>query len=77
MVSSVPKKTDGGKRCVAGGPNGESCGNSQRTPGGFFHHFPDREKEAQRYMQWIRFVQRYRSNWIPGNQAILCGIHFE
>ena len=62
---------------MAGGPNGESCGNSQHTPGGSIHHFPDREKEPQRYMQWIRFVRWHRPNWVPGNQAILCGIHFE
>ena len=77
MVSSVPKKPDGGKRCVAGGPNGESCGNSQRTPGGSIHHFPDREKEPQRYVQWISFIRRHRPNWVPGNQAIMCGIRFK
>ena len=72
------KKCEGGKRCVAGGPNGESCGNSQYTPGGSIHHFPHQAKEPSRYMQWVCFVCRHRPKWAPGNkQAILCGIHFE
>ena len=78
MASIVRKKRDGGKRCVAGGPNDESCGNSQHMPGGSIHHFPHHEKEPSRYMQWVRFVCRHKPRWAPGNkQAILCGIHFE
>ena len=78
MASHGRKNHDGGKRCVAGGPNGESCGNGQHTPGGSIHHFPHQEKEPDRYMHWVRFVRRHRPKWTPtSRQTILCGIHFE
>ena len=67
-----------GKRCVAGGPGGVSCGNSQHTPGISIHHFPDKKKDPGRFNQWVRFVRRHRPNWNPqSGQTILCGIHFE
>ena len=71
-------KRDTGKRCVAGGPGGVSCGNSQYTLGKSIHHFPDKNKYPERFSKWVRFVRRHRPNWTPeSNQAILCGVHFE
>ena len=78
MASIERKKSDGRKRCVVGGPNGENCRNIQYSPGYSIHHFAHREKEPSRYMQWERFVCRHRPKWTPRNkQALLCGIHFE
>lgn len=74
-ASSSTRET--GKRCVAGGPGRISCGNSQYTPDVSIHHFPDKNKDKKRYMQWVRFVRRHRPNWSPSSQTILCSIHFE
>ncbi len=79
-MASLPSSSKrlSGKRCVAGGHNGASCGNSQYNPEVSIHHFPDKNKDPNRYFQWVRFVRRHRPNWSPtSNQAILCGIHFE
>ena len=73
-ASTVPV---GGKRCVAGGPNGVSCGNSQHTKGVSIHHFPSKIKDRERHLQWVRFVRRHRPNWNPSDQTVLCGIHFD
>ena len=78
MASIERKMSDGRKRCVAVGPNAESCRNMEHTPSGSIHHFCLREKEPSRYMQWVRFVRRHAPKWTPRNkQAILCGIIFE
>ena len=74
-ASSTVRET--GKRCVAGGPGKISCGNSQHTPGVSIHHFPNKDKEKNRHMQWVRFVRRHRPNWSPSSQSILCSIHFD
>ena len=67
-----------GKRCVAGGPGGISCGSSQHTAGISIHHFPNRIKDQRRFRLWIKFVCRHRPNWSPsGDQTVLCSIHFE
>ncbi len=73
-ASTVPV---GGKRCVAGGPNGVSCGNSQHTKGISIHHFPHKVKDWERHLLWVRFVRRHRPNWNPSDQTVLCGIHFD
>ena len=59
-----------GKWCVAGGPNGVSCGNCQYSP--------NRIKDHKRHMQWVHFVRRHRLNWSPmSDHVVLCSIHFE
>ena len=73
-ASTVPV---GGKRCVAGGPNGVSCGNSQHMKGVSIHHFPSKVKDRERHLQWVRFVRRHRPNCNPSDQTVLCGIHFD
>ena len=58
MASNVEKKSRGGKRCVAGGPNLVSCGNSQYSDGISVHLFPDKEKDRARHLKWVQFVRR-------------------
>ena len=77
MASRVEKQSRGGKRCVAGGPNLVSCGNSQYTDGVSVHLFPDKEKDNARHQKWVQFVRRYRPGWVPSKTSILCGSHFE
>ena len=49
-ASTVPV---GGKCCVAGGPNGVSCGNSQHRKGISIHHFPHKVKDRERHLLWV------------------------
>ena len=77
MVSNVEKTSRGGKRCVAGGPNLVSCGNSQYSDGISVHLFPDKEKDRARHLKWAQFVRRYRPGWSASKTSILCGSHFE
>ena len=78
MKSATLSIHKGGKQCVAGGRNSISCANSQHTPGISIHHFPDKNKDYERYRQWIRFLRRHRPNWTPeSKQTILCRVHFE
>eukprot|EP00795_Rhopilema_esculentum_P007328 gene7328-biopygen8640 len=77
MASRVENQSRGGKRCVAGGPNLVSCGNSQYTDGVSVHLFPDKEKDNARHQKWVQFVRRYRPGWVPSKTSILCGSHFE
>ena len=74
MVSNVEKKSCGGKRCVAGGPNLVSCGNSQYSDGISIHLFPDKEKDRAK---WVQLVRYYRPGWSALKTSILCGSDFE
>ena len=69
-------KKRGGRYCVAGTPNQESCKNTSYTPGISMHLFPT---EPKCRAQWIKFVQRHRVDFgEPINQyASLCSAHFE
>ncbi|CAH3045932.1 unnamed protein product [Porites lobata] len=69
-------KKRGGRYCVAGTPNQESCKNTSYTPGITMHLFPT---EPKCRAQWIKFVQRHRVDFgEPINQyASLCWAHFE
>ena len=77
MASDGKKTNHGGKRCVAGGPNLVSCGNSQYSIGVSVHLFPDEEKDSARHMKWVQFVRRYRPGWSASKTSILRGSHFE
>ena len=67
-----------GQRCVAGGQDGVSCGNSQHTAGITIHRFPNRKKDSGQFRLWVQFVCRHRPNWSPSSdKALLCSIHFE
>ena len=67
----------GGRYCVAGFPNGDSCKNGQFTKGVSLHEFPNAEKDHARFMKWMRFVKRHRPNWAYTKSAVLCSEHFE
>ena len=65
----------GGRFCVAGAPNQQSCKNNTFTPGITMHQFPAdpvlREK-------WTKFVQRHRHVFRePSKYASLCSAHFD
>ena len=70
------KRQRGGRRCVAGLPNGESCENNTYTENITMHQFPT---EPVVRAQWVRFVQRHRVDFAePVNKyACLCSAHFE
>ena len=69
-------KKRGGRYCVAGTPNQESCKNTSYTPSITMHLFPT---EPKCRAQWIKFVQRHRVDFgEPINRyASLCSAHFE
>ena len=66
----------GGRYCVAGVPNNQSCKNTSYTPGIKMHQFPSDPKVRA---QWLKFVQRHRVDFgEPVNKhAALCSAHFE
>ena len=61
---------------MAGTPNGESCTNTQYTPGISTHLFPS---EPTVRAQWVKFVRRHRVDFGEpvGKFASLCSAHFE
>jgi len=65
-------KRRGGRYCVAGGPNNQSCKNSSNTQNISFHKFP---KDGRR-SAWVRFVQKHRPGWQPSDSSVLCSVHF-
>ena len=66
----------GGRYCVAGAPNNQSCRNTSYTPGVRMHQFP---ADPLVRAKWIKFVQRHRVDFAePINKyASLCSAHFE
>ena len=72
MAEKVVKQ--GGRYCVAGGPNKVSCKNISYTPGISMHCFP---KDARLRRLWTQFVQRHRANFEPSEYSALCSAHFE
>ena len=69
-------KSSRGRSCVAGGPNGESCKNTQYTQDVSIHTFPNRSSQPSRHMQWVKFVRRHRPGWQASHSSILCSVHF-
>ncbi|XP_044176984.1 uncharacterized protein LOC122959630 isoform X1 [Acropora millepora] len=47
----------GGRYCVVGAPNNQSCRNTSYTPGITMHQFPLDPKIRS---QWVKFVQHHR-----------------
>ena len=77
-ASTISSSIHHGQCCVAGGPGGVSCGNSQHTAGISIHIFPNRKKDSRWFRLWVLFVRQHRPNWSPtSDKAILCSIHFE
>ena len=77
MEESKRKPVRKGRRyCVAGSPNGESCTNTQYTPGISTHLFP---LEPSVRAQWVKFVRRHRVDFGEpvGKFASVCSSHIE
>ena len=66
----------GGRYCVAGAPNKESCKNTSYTSGISMHTFPT---EPSVRSQWVKFVQKHRADFGEpvSKYAALCSAHFE
>lgn len=66
----------GGRYCVAGARNQQSCTNTFFTPGISMHMFPS---DATVRAAWINFVQRHRVDFGEPihKYASLCSAHFE
>ncbi len=75
-TSSVTYK-HGDRSCVAGGPGGVSCTNTQLTPGISMHIFPSAKKEdAKRRQEWVKFVRTHRPGFTPSASSVLYSKHF-
>ena len=69
------RKKKGGRYCVAGGQNQQSCRNTSYTSGIKMHHFPKDEKLLQ---EWVSFVRLHRPNYkAQSRYAALCSIQFD
>ena len=69
----VPKS--GGRYCVAGLPNNESCKNNTYTPRISMHTFP---LDPGLRAQWVKYVQKHRVDFGEpvSKYAALCSAHF-
>ena len=76
MAEKKKPVREGGRYCVAGAPNNQSCTNTSYTPGISMHQFPvDRAVREK----WLKFVQRHRLDFNEpiSKHAFLCSVHFE
>ena len=66
----------GGRYCVAGAPNQQSCKNSNKTPGIRMHQFPT---YLSIRAKWVQFIRRHRHDFTdPSSRyASLCSAHFD
>lgn len=66
----------GGRYCVAGAPNNQSCTNTSYTPDISMHQFPVNPTVRA---QWVKFVQLHRVDFGEpvAKCASLCSAHFE
>ena len=78
-AATAKKRRRGGRYCVAGGPNGVTCNNSQFTEGISMHAFPSGENQERECVrrQWTLFVKRHRPDFQPSSSSHLCSAHFE
>ena len=68
------RKRKGGRYCVAGDPNQQSCRNTSYTSSITMHQFPTDKKLRQ---EWASFVRRPRPNYkAQCRYAALSSIHF-
>ena len=74
-MAEIRKKKRGGRFCVAGAPNQQSCKNTSYSPGITMHQFPS---DPVLRRKWVKFVQRHRHDFHdPSKYASLCSVHFE
>lgn len=75
MEDSKKAGRRGGRYCVAGAPNNESCQNTSYTPGIKMHQFPS---DPGLRGKWVQFVRRHRAGFNPTSKyTSLCSAHFE
>lgn len=76
MDAKVVKRRRGGRYCVAGGPNNQSCKNTSYTEGIRMHQFPT---DPVIRGKWVKFVQRNRKDFAEpiSKYSALCSAHFE
>ena len=75
--SKTPKaKRRGGRFCVTGAPNQQSCSNTSFTPGIRVHQFPS---DPSVRTQWVQFVRRHRHDYKDptSKYSSLCSAHFD
>lgn len=70
------KTKRGGKHCIADGPRGSSCTNTQYSEVSL-HKFPNKTKYPGIYRQWLHFARRHRPNYNPSNGSVICSEHFD
>ena len=74
-MASSEKVRRGGRYCVAGAPNNQSCTNSNNTLGIRMHHFPADPVVRDK---WVKFVRKHRHDFEPQSKySSLCSAHFE
>ena len=74
-MASSEKVRRGGRYCVAGAPNNQSCTNSSNTPGIRMHQFPSDPVVRDK---WVKFVRKHRRDFEPQSKySSLCSAHFE
>ena len=75
MAESKKTERKGGRYCVAGAPNDQSCKNNSHTPGIRMHQFPT---DLILRGKWIQFVRRHQANFnATSTYTSLCSAHFE
>lgn len=76
MADSTDDEKRGGRYCLAGAPNQQSCQNSNKTPGIRMHQFPSNPSVRAK---WVQFVRRHRHNFQDptSKYASLCSAHFD
>ena len=75
MADSEKEVRRGGRYCVAGAPNKQSCRNTSYTPGIRMHQFPN---DPVLRGKWVQFVRRHRADFNPTSKYVaLCSAHFE
>ena len=75
MEDSKEDRRRGGRYCVAGAPNNQSCQNRSYTPGIRMHQFPS---DPVLRGKWEQFVRRHRADFnATSKYTSLCSAHFE
>ena len=65
----------GGRFCVCGNANNQSCKNTSYSPEIRMHVFP---KDPETRNKWIKFVQKHRKDFLaPSQYSTICSAHFE
>ena len=75
MAERKKAERNGGRYCVTGAPNDQSCKNNSHIPGIRMHQFPT---DPVLRGKWTQFVRRHRANFnATSPYTSLCSAHFE